>query len=100
MKNIRVRKKYRRLYQRALRMKAMFTHAEISRKLGIHEDTANRWLSRSRGKDKVKVRDMYLPRYHKALKLAREGNLSWFAIARRLRLYPQTVRYWLRKEAQ
>ncbi len=100
MGNIRVHKRYRRVYKRALRMKAMFTHAEIARKLGIPWDTVNRWLSRPRGSDRVKVRDKYLSRYHEALRLYREEHLSWFAIARTLRLYPWTVRYWLRKEAQ
>lgn len=100
MGNIRVHKRYRRLYQRALKMRARFTHAEIARRLDIPRDTANRWLYRPRGKDKVKVRDKYLLKYHEALRLSSKDNLSWFIIARMLRLQTRTVRYWLRKEAK
>lgn len=80
-------------------MRRRFTRKEIARELGLNYRTVCKWLQRPRGKEKVRVLEKHLIRYHKALRIRRSQRLSIAAIARRLRIHPRTVSYWLKKEA-
>jgi hypothetical protein len=101
--NLGVRKCNLKKYKRALllRRTEKLEGAEIARRLGLNSRTVNTWLRERRTYGAVRVRAYHLNKYRMALRLRRDsgGILSGAAIARRLRLYPRTVSYWLKKEA-
>lgn len=101
--NLGIRARYRKPYKEALllRRKKKLTGAAIARRLGLKRETVNVWLREKKRYGAVRPRAYHLVGYRRALRLRQDsaGILSGAAIARRLRLCPRTVNYWLRKEA-
>ena len=98
-----IRAWHRAKYKRALLLRRgeKLTGAEIARRLKLNKRTVCSWLREEKTVGIVRVRAYHVAKYRKALSLRRDsgGALSGAAIARRLRLLPRTVNYWLRKES-